>query len=256
MSKENGTKLSISPAFIELQNSAARYLTSNLTPMTKLINTGVSSMWSDTFQKSLDNVKLAASDIITASLERSTTAVMTERNKKIMEGALNVLRPFPPNLTPISMLSESVTLHFQKTVERMTESIKQASTLNLAASLQEIARTIDFDTVVSDHVESLPDVEVPKEVVHERLEQAAEIEKEETGQLVPYNTLSMEYVLGIFLPSAEVMDFIVDHGITDPGTTVIIFLLVSIKAGLFKYFRENRTLKIEFIDDQENDKDE
>jgi len=245
------SKIAVGSRLLELQIKSANLLITDLAHRVEQIGSPVDSIWSETLQNNISRMSQIVAKSLTANWEPFKTATLiTDINKKLTQSALDALRPFPEGFkihAPFTELVESIGLQHVRTIERMTESIKQASTLNLASSLQELARTIEFDAVVSDHLDVIPEVEVLNEVVHERLEQVAGKEQEETGKPVPYNALSMKFIINVYLPCLDIAHSL-DTVETIDSEIAVRFIMFNVLPLVYYFSTKDKDAKSDNVD--------
>src|SRR5690625_81422 len=173
---------------------------------------GIKESMSAAVSVGLQDIIKASRMVLAPDIARSAESV-SEPLRAVALAAENAVRvrasiELPTyDLTPVTSAMDSLFdgLRNQqsKAVQEVADSLKEMSTFNFATTINGAARAIDYSTNVPYKTDDLPVAEVPKEVVHEKLEKEAIKEKEETGGHVPYNALSMKFIMSVYLPCMD-----------------------------------------------------
>lgn len=191
-------------------------------------------------------------------LKRTTAKIMQRHLSTTME-----TMEYQNNVA--SQIAESVlgytstaTLATMSNIQESFNSINQASLIRFSSAIEQmrihlsditVIRPFDFTIDSDDTV--LP--EIPMEEVLDKVKERAKIERSMFGIDVPYNVVSSEYFLNVYYPTMEIMDFLVRHNVVDPGTIIIIYLLISINIGVYRLVekKEEEEFRINWPDGED-----
>ena len=142
----------------------------------------------------------------------AASAMVGKRLQELVEG----IKPFPDGFTPFSgalaSISEAAKLNHAASAQRLVESMKEARAYNLATTLAVARPSFSGITtateVVTGNMSIADPIEIPREIIHKKLEEEAEKGQEEVSAEVPYNVLSMDFVYNIYIPCIGMADTI------------------------------------------------
>jgi len=225
----------------------------NIDPIVKNnleFNAGIKQSMSAAVSGGFQDIIEASRTVLDPDVVRNAMSV-SEPLKALALTAENVFRlrasiePYVHDFTRITRTVDSVfdgLRHQQiKAVQEVAENLKEMSTFNLATTINNATRAIDYSTNVPYKRDDLPVAEVPKEVVHENLEKEAAKEKKKTGVRVPYNVLGMDFVEYVYMPCMSVAYSIKNADSIDAG---FMFMLVVLNVfSITPLFRVLKTGK-------------
>lgn len=240
------TKIKPNSGLAAIQNQAFKTASIIAEQMDLTINT----KWIDSIGKTMSSYQqihalvpdLSAINLISESAERILKAWDF---KSYHQQTLTLLSE------SLSSVSTSLVQHQIRELTWVTENLRNLSTLSLASSLQETAARLARVYDDSHFEDVIPEPVVTKEVDHEYFVKEAVKDQEEHGQVVPYNVLSMKFIINIYLPCLDIVHSLETVETVDSEFAVR-FIMFNVLPIVYYFATKNKEAqkeKIDFDDD-------
>jgi len=185
----------------------------------------------------------------------AASAMVGKRLQELVEG----IKPFPDGFTPFSgalaSISEAAKLNHAASAQRLVESMKEARAYNLATTLAVARPSFSGITtateVVTGNMSIADPIEIPREIIHKKLEEEAEKDQEEVSAEVPYNVLSMDFIIKIYLPCINMVYTLEKTEIIDTEFAISFFMsnVLPFICGLIVLNKGKETKEVNFDKD-------
>ncbi len=182
----------------------------------------------------------------------SAIAHVNESITQIRENLMSLPQEALVPSSAIESIKEALNTQHANNITRWVENMKQVSAFELATSLS-VANTVLSNNITATDVETnivdeTAPVEIPRDVVHEKLKKEAEKEQEEISAEVPYNVLSMDFIYAIFIPCISIADALENAETFDMEFAVrfIVFTVIPFIYGLAILNKREETKEVHF----------